>query len=396
MRILHIIHSVNPAHGGTTTAIKSLVSSCEAAGHFSPVITLDAPDSSWLKDWTTSVAAAGPALTHFGWTPNLEQLLYHEIALCDLVVVHGLWQYHGMAAHKVCRDLNKPYLVYPHGMLDPWALRQTWIKRLRKAIIWLFTTKYLLKDASRLCFTCEEEHASALPALKHLKTLPAILALGVEDIPDEITKLKNEGEAQYSGLYPKRVLLFLGRLHPKKGCDILLEGFANWTKKNGADSGIHLRMAGPPSSGEYLEHLHKLCGKLDLIVDADVSFPGMLTGRAKWQALASADALILPSFQENFGIVVGEALACKVPVLLSNRVNIWRWITEAGAGFVAHPSVSGVEILLDQWFTQNQENDARMRHQARQLYESRFSQKKTTRKFLELCSLVCGGKLYDL
>lgn len=389
MRILHIIHSVNPAHGGTTTALRALVSSCESLGHPSPVITLDTPESPWLNDWHSPIVGVGPCLTHYGWTPHLLPLLEKEVPLSDLVVVHGLWQYHGTAVRNVCLTVKKSYLVYPHGMLDPWALRQSWMKRLRKSINWHITTRRVLRDADRLCFTCEEEHESALPALKSIQTLPAILPLGVEGPPDDVITLKKEWQEEHTSSPETRILLFLGRLHPKKGCDLLLEAFARWKKTSSSSAKVCLRMVGPADSTEYLSYLQALCSSLGLVIEQDVCFPGMADGRLKWQELAAANALILPSHQENFGIVVGEALACNLPVLLSTRVNTWRWVTEAGAGFAAEPTATGIEILLRQWIDQLPDEDTRMKCRAGKLFEDRFSPDSTTQQFIRLCALVC-------
>jgi glycosyltransferase involved in cell wall biosynthesis len=317
-------------------------------------------------------------------------MLIQEVSLCDLVVIHGLWQYHGMAVRKVCKAFGRPYLVYPHGMLDPWALQQSWSKRLGKSINWFATTRNVLQDASRLCFTCEEEHESARPALQGINTLPAIVPLGVEGPPDDVDTLRDEGRKRHAQFSPTRVVLFLGRLHPKKGCDLLLEAYARWRATHGTSLRTHLRMAGPACSTEYFENLQALCVKLGLVIDQDVSFPGMVSGRDKWQELAAADTLILPSHQENFGIVVGEALACHIPVLLSTRVNIWRWVTEAEAGFADAPTIQGIEKLLQLWFDQSPEKTIMMRNQAKQLFQRKFSLSGTTEQFIQLCALVCG------
>ena len=351
MRVLHLIYSLDTEHGGMTSAVRTLAEGCEAAGIESPVVTLDSPAMPWLQTWPTAVTATGPGKTRFGWAPGLAPALSREVPRAQAVVVHGLWQYHNVASHRACRAAGVPCLVYPHGMLDPWALRQTPAKRLTKMLAWPVVTAPLLRHAARLCFTCEGELTAATPALRSIPFMPAILPLGVEPPPDKVEMLREEFYGREPRLRNHKILLFLGRLHPKKGCDILIEGFARWRQTCAPDARhpIHLRIAGPPDSPEYLATLKNLCESYGLVVGLDVTFTGMVSGRSKWQELAGADALILPSHQENFGIVIGEALACGRPVLISNRVNIWPQIAQANAGFVAPDTTDGVLTLLSQW-----------------------------------------------
>ena len=126
----------------------------------------------------------------------------------------------------------------------------------------------------------------------------------------------------------KRLLLFLGRLHEKKGCELLLEAFVAARNSADVDPSLHLVMAGPCADQKYLEHLKRLAAE-----NSAVTFTGMLAGSSKWGALSAADAFILPSHQENFGIAVVEALACGTPVLISKEVNIWREIDADQAGY---------------------------------------------------------------
>jgi glycosyltransferase involved in cell wall biosynthesis len=268
-----------------------------------------------------------------------------------------------------------PVLVFPHGMLDPWALRQSWIKRLTKALAWPLVTAPLLRQAARLCFTCPEEMKVATPALDSIPFTPAILPLGVEAAPDDLEVLRSEFQSREPSLRDRKILLFLGRLHPKKGCDLLIQGFAQWRQAlpESTRAQYHLRLAGPPHSPEYLDEMHHLCSAHGLKVGTEVTFPGMVEGRAKWQGLAACSAMILPSHQENFGLVVGEALACGKPVLISNRVNIWPWIVESNAGFVADDTLEGVVTLLGQWSALTDDAALNQSRHASALYIRSFS-----------------------
>jgi glycosyltransferase involved in cell wall biosynthesis len=161
-------------------------------------------------------------------------------------------------------------------------------------------------------------------------------------------------------LKSKRVLLYLGRLHPKKGCDLLIDAFREVNPGNTA-----LLLAGPDQIGWAAELQRRATGLA-------VVFPGMLTGETKWAAFTCADAFILPSHQENFGMSVVEALACAVPVLISNRVNIWREIENDGAGYVEDDSLDGAIRLLERWSKTPQPVRESMRSNARSCFQRRF------------------------
>lgn len=115
----------------------------------------------------------------------------------------------------------------------------------------------------------------------------------------------------------KRLLLFLSRIHVKKGCDLLIEAFAEVA----SDDSLHLVIAGPDQIG-WQADLQKQAKQLG--IEQKITWTGMLSGDLKWGAFHATEAFLLPSHQENFGFVVAEALACEVPVLISNKVNIWQ------------------------------------------------------------------------
>ena len=113
-------------------------------------------------------------------------------------------------------------------------------------------------------------------------------------------------------------------------------------------------------------------------------WPGMLRGEAKWGAIRGATALVLPSHQENFAIVVAEAMACGVPVLITDRVNIWREIMEDGAGLVAQDTISGIADLLARFLSQKSETNEAMRQRAKSCFDARFDLQQSASQFLEI------------
>jgi glycosyltransferase involved in cell wall biosynthesis len=161
-------------------------------------------------------------------------------------------------------------------------------------------------------------------------------------------------------------MLFLSRIHEKKGCDLLVEAFARVAR---SDPSLCLVIAGPDQTG----WVAKLKDRAERLGIADrITWPGMLQGDLKWGAFYAAEVFCLPSHQENFGIVVAEALACGKPVLVSNKVNIWREIETDGAGLVNDDTLEGTVKGLQQWLALTPEAKQKMQKSARRSFVARF------------------------
>lgn len=376
-RIVHIIHSINPSHGGTTEAVRLLTGNQEGVEQV--VISSDDPKDCWGRDWDAKTVLTGPAHTKFGWNPRLKECLRFEFRDVRAVVIHGLWQYHTLASASVARKTQIPYYVFPHGMLDPWALQQS---SLRKKIAWTAFNRQVMQNASGICYTTHEERTLAQPFVQSAPENDLLIPLGVEAPPCDLAQLKQEFCEEHPELAGKRIFLFLGRLHHKKGCDILIEAFSNW-RHSSREKNVHLRMTGPIDNPDYHASLTMICERLGLKPGVDVSFPGMANGRAKWQELAAAEVLILPSHQENFGLVVGEALACGLPVMLSDKVNTSTIVAAHGAGLVESDTLAGTEQLLQRWEATSVEERTQMSQHAKMLYYSSFSADKSRSTFIK-------------
>ena len=259
----------------------------------------------------------------------------------DVVIAHGLWQWPGVKAWNCSKKYKIPYMVFPHGMLDPWFKKAYPLKHVKKQIYWYWRQGKILQDAYKVCFTTEEERRLAQKTFKPYKANEIITGLGVSEPPSQKdTQLK----AIYS-LFPKlknkKVLLYLGRFHPKKGVDLLINAFLKQSKKNDI-----LLLAGPlDNTDPHIKYLKKRTHKNS----KQIIWSGMLKGDLKWGALRMADALILPSHQENFGMVIAEALSVETPVFLTNKVNLWREVLESGAGIVSDDDQAGIDHLIQQW-----------------------------------------------
>lgn len=337
---------MNPAHGGLSASLGSLVPALAALGHGSEIVCLDAPDEPFLAAVTATVHALGPVRAGYGYSPRLSPWLRAECARFDAVIVHGLWQYHGRAAHQVLAVRGAPpYFVFPHGMLDPWFRRQYPLKHLRKWFYWWLAERPLLRSARAVLFTCEEERRLARLSFPGSTYRERVVAFGIAAPAGDPAAQRAAFLAAHPALADRAYWLFLGRIHPKKGVDLLLEAYARLAGKR--ISLPRLVVAGPCADDAYLRQLQSRAAAS--CPAGAVHWPGMLTGDLKWGALRAAEVFVLPSHQENFGIAVTEALACGTPVLLSDQVNIWREIAADGAGLVQPDTAAGTFGLLARW-----------------------------------------------
>ena len=256
--------------------------------------------------------------------------------------VHGLWQYHGYAVWKACHG-RKPYVAFAHGMLDPWFKKAYPGKHLKKALYWQAIERRQLRDATAVIFTSQLEAELAPTTYRDSKWTSCIVPYGTTEPTGDRWIQIEAFYAECPGVRRKAFLLFMGRLHKKKGCDLLVRAFA---EVYGKSSDVHLVVAGPDEEKltSQLLSLARQAGVSDR-----VHFPGMLRGDAKWGAFYAAEAFALPSHQENFGVAVAEALACGTPVLISNQVNIWREIAADRVGLDEDDDLEGTKRLLERW-----------------------------------------------
>jgi len=369
MRILHLTNSMNPAFGGLSAVLCALVPALNGLGHFSEIVSLDPPDAPFLPLIPASVHALGPVRSGFGYAVRLQPWLHAHAAGFDVVIVHGLWQYHGLAAHRVLSRRGSPrYYVFPHGMLDPWFKRTYPLKHVRKWFYWWCAERRILRSAAAVLFTCEEERRLARQSFAGSSYRERVVSFGTEAPP---APLMGQRAAFFDRCPPARYRacwLFLARIHPKKGADLLIDAYSACAAR-GTELPL-LIMAGPCADADYLRRLQDRAAAT--CPPGSVLWPGMLAGDAKWGALRAAEAFVLPSHQENFGIAVVEALACGTPALISDQVNIWREITGDGAGLAGPDTVAGTLDLLEQWLALGESARTRMRQAALETFTHRY------------------------
>jgi len=360
---------MNPALGGLSACIRSLTPALAALGHPSEIVCLDAPHEPYLPSIPVPVHALGPAHLGYAYAPPLLPWLKAEAPRFDAVIVHGLWQYHGLATHRALTSPGSPpCFVFSHGMLDPWFKREYPLKHIKKWFYWWLAERRILRGAAAVLFTCDEERRLARESFAGSSYHERVVAFGTAAPPDDPGGQRAAFFQRMPELRHTPYWLFLGRIHPKKGVELLLDAYARLTAAGPARP--RLVMAGPCADPGYLRQLQTRTtgrGPADAVL-----WPGMLSDDVKWGALRGAEAFVLPSHQENFGIAVVEALACGTPVLISSQVNIWREITGDGAGLAEPDTAAGTFRLLSRWVALDAGAVARMRAAARHSFLQRY------------------------
>jgi glycosyltransferase involved in cell wall biosynthesis len=385
VKILHAIHSANPAGGGPIEGIKQLATFKAGFGHEVEVVCLDAPDAPWLATFPLPIHPLGPGLLGYGYSSRFVPWMREHAAEYDVVVINGLWQFNSFGTWLALRHSAVPYVAFTHGMLDPWFRRRYPLKHLKKWLYWPWAEYRVLRDARAVLFTSEEERLVSRDSFWLYRCREVVVNYGTAGPSGDAAAQRELFLEKFPHLRGRRLLLFLGRVHEKKGCAELIEAFHRVT----AAAELHLVMVGPADSA-YGRQVQALAARLGL--ESRITWTGMLGGDLKWGAFHAAEAFILPSHQENFGISVAEALACGVPVLISNRVNIWREIEDDGGGLVEPDTVAGTVRLLERWLALDGGERARLATAALASFRRRFEIENAVNSLLAVFARVAAER----
>jgi glycosyltransferase involved in cell wall biosynthesis len=343
MRILHVAPTIDPVQGGPVSVLAGLAPAQVGAGlDVSLLATWRAGESVELAERLRAagvkVALVGPATGPLRRHASLSAAVDAAVAGADVVHVHALWEEVQHQAARAARRRGTPYLVTPHGMLDPWSLSQS---RWKKKLYLAWRLRRNLVRATALHFATQTEADVVAPL--GLRPAALIEALGLDLSEFETLPPAGTFRSRYPAIGPRRIVLFLGRLHQGKGLELLIPAFDEV-----ASGDAMLVIAGPDSAG-YRAHLEAQIAARRLTDRA--LFTGMLHGAERVAAFADADLFVLPSYHENFGIAVVEALAAGTPVLITDKVNIWQDIAAASVGGVVKTDVKALASELRRWMT---------------------------------------------
>jgi glycosyltransferase involved in cell wall biosynthesis len=374
MRILHIVGTVSPAAGGPTEVIRMLIRYAPP-GYTSELATLDDPAAPFLRDLPFTVHALGSSRRRW-YRPSLTRWLRANRDRFDGIMVHGLWEFTGLAARLAHGRV--PYVVFTHGMLDPYFKRAFPAKHAKKWIYWLAAEYWVLRGAARVLFTTGAERELAAQSFWLHHWNPVITPLGSEPPPADTSALLEAFHAACPAAAGQRFLLFLGRINEKKGCDLLVRAFS---ALSAAHPDLHLVMAGPDPANwrTRLDEIAAAAG-----CTARIHWPGMLLGDAKWGAFAACEAFVLPSHQENFGIAVVEALASGRAVLLTHPVNIAQDLSGEGCALVEADTDARVKRLLTRWLALSATEREHMSLRARETFLRRYNMRDNAETILRV------------
>ncbi len=382
MNILHVVASMDAEKGGVSQAIRSMIHGLAGNRVHNEVACLDDPAATVSTNDNFPVHPLGPAQNPWAYSKLLLPWLLKNLERFDAVIIHGLWLYNGYAVNKAMRLVKKNNAglkkvipncyVMPHGMLDPYFQRagSRKLKALRNVIYWKLIESKVINQSTGLLFTCEEEKILARQTFQpYNPTAELVVGLGIEEPPPFNPAMRLSFLDKCIGLNEGSYILFLSRIHEKKGVDLLINAYKELANNPNIPN---LVIAGPNLDSEYGKKMLDLV-KVDPVLQKIVYFPGMLSGDAKWGAIYGCEAFILPSHQENFGIAVVEALACSKPVLISNQVNIWSEINKDGAGIIEDDTERGTVAMLEKWTSTTEPERQDFNSRARQSFEANFS-----------------------
>ena len=305
VKLASLTHYLTSAGGGISTALSSLVSELDVLGVSSSVFGLQVKDQStrtidWGNSVTETAAVVGPAA--IGYSPQLHRVIHGSNP--DILHLHGIWMYPSRVAWQWHMKTSRPYVVSPHGMLDPWALANS---RWKKRIASLLYERKNLATASCLHALCDSE----LKAIRGygLKNPVCVIPNGIDVLPmpgDDINK--------------ERVILFLGRIHPKKGLSELIAAWANLSRDHSDEIGDWRLVIAGWDDGGHLESLKNDVANAGLV--GSVEFVGPVFGDEKVRLLRKSSAFILPSFSEGLPMTILEAWSLGLPVVMTDHCHL--------------------------------------------------------------------------
>ncbi len=348
MRQLHIVQSIASDFGGLGLAALRYSQALALAGANITLFVVDRSKDEMAVDGAVgAVKLVGGSGVGFV-SRALALKRYFDEHSFDVIHIHGTWTPILTVASYLANAGNIPVVVSPHGCLEPWALQHRgWKKRLALALY----QKRVFSNASMMVATARQE----LESIRQLdiRAPVAVIANGV-DIPTTVTHSR-------AGL---RKFLFLSRIHPIKGLPDLVAAWALVRQP-----GWRVIIAGPDEGG----HLEEIRAQIDTLgLGGDFEFAGLVTGDRKETLFAEADVFVLPTYSENFGIAVAEALARGVPVITTTGAP-WEDIETWRCGWWVQPGVEGVARALLAAMNTRREELNEMGQRGMQLVKEKYS-----------------------
>ncbi|WP_281337165.1 glycosyltransferase [Flavobacterium eburneipallidum] len=360
MKVIHFIASVDKGGGGTTEymrllskALKDDITLIIATGVSEEPITIDGVS---IKFFNTSM---------FRWFSMLNEFRFFlKNEKPDIVHINGIWSPQNWGFQKVAQELKIKVVLSPHGMLESWILEHNPLKK--KIALFLFQNKAIQ--------TVDILHATAQMEEDSIRKLGYDNPITIIPNGIDLTDVK-----EIKTYYGTKKIVFLSRIHPKKGIEILLEAWRNLETK-----GWTLEIAGNGDAA-YIENLSQSAQDLK-----NVFFVGAMYEEAKWNFLRLADVMVLPTHSENFGIVVAESLAVGVPVVTTTGTP-WQDLESYNCGWWIDLSVENLKLTLSKIFNTPSEVIANMGNNGKNLVKKKYDMQAIGKDMVELYNTILKG-----
>jgi len=382
VKVLHVIPSLSRLRGGPTFVVKTLASHQVRAGLEVHVATTDDDNRGRQSvPLAKPVIADGATYWYFGRTTRtyessigLTSWLLRHTAQFDLVHIHSVFTFPATVAAQIAWRKSIPYMVRPLGVLNRWGLKsgRAWAKRLSILLI----ERAMIRRAAAVQFSSVTERAESAEACPLGRTVVIPNPVDV-DAPARPGQFRR----RYPAIADRRMVLFVGRLDPVKGIEMLLEAFAI-IRQTSPRAVLVIAGSGDPA---YVQTLRRRAQ--ELAIADDVLWTGFLDKAAKAAALADADVFVAPSQSESFGLSAVEALAAGVPVVLSAGAGIAHDVVHAGAGLVISPQPGEIARAVERILNDG-ELACRLAGRAQTLVRSRYRADAVAAQLVKLYSEI--------
>ncbi|BAT56482.1 Glycosyl transferase, group 1 [Nostoc sp. NIES-3756] len=359
MKILQIVPSISLIYGGPSQMVLGLAPALAKAGAQVTIITTDSNGDSGQKPLdvplNVPIKQEGYEIIYFRCSPfrrykfslDLLKWLNSHAHEYDIAHIHALFSPVSSASATVCRQKKLPYILRPLGTLDPADLQKK--KQLKKLYVEIIERRNLA-GAAAIHFTSEQE--AKISARFGVNTHDLVIPLGVIPLQKPV---ENTLLIQLEIPQGVPLILFMSRIEPKKGLDILIPALE---KLLASGNNFHFVLAGTnPQDPDYEQQIKDQIANSSL--RSHTTITGFVTGELKASLLQAADLFVLPSYYENFGIAVAEAMVAGVPVVISDQVHIWQQVHDSESGWVGTTEVESLVELLQQALQNPQERQLR-------------------------------------
>lgn len=378
LKILHIIDRVDVESGGPIENLKIHFKLYKKLNVKADLLTVDKAYKIFGEQNNIKTYYISNSFLKYKYSINFRPWLKKNIKNYDAIIVNGLWVYNNLATYLEAQKYKIPYFLFTHGMLDPWFNKRYKIKKIKKYIYWKLVQSRVLQNASGVIFTNNEEYKLAKKSFKPFKVKKIIHSYGtIEKKIKNKRKLLFEFYKKFPGTKNKKIILYIGRFNEKKGCDILIKAFSQIKNfKN-----LHLLMVGPvQKDNSYVNQLKKLIDEKK--INKNVTWTGTLINDYKNLVYNISYVFCFPTHSENFGITIAESLSNKLPVITTNKTNIYKILKKNKIGFITNDNTRNIKKNLEMFLNLSKREYDRYKLNSYKCFQENFNLETNVEKFV--------------